>query len=138
MEDDTKDKDTKDKNAIKLPPLFAIVELVKRGHRNMLPRLRELLREQPAVWQYVGDLGQQAQKAWVELIGHRDDLLKESTILFAEEMKKSLVGEGQPPGKARCRTDCRVLAGDRVPSTLACPASRGRRNEGRRAVQEAV
>ena len=60
----------------------------------MLPRLRELLREQPAVWEYVGNLGRQAQKAWVELIGHRDDLLKESTILFAEEMKKSLVGDG--------------------------------------------
>jgi hypothetical protein len=66
--------------------------LVKRGHKECLPRLRELLAAQPEVFQHVGDLGKQAQQAWADMIAGPDDLLRESLILFAEDMKKDLVG----------------------------------------------
>jgi hypothetical protein len=75
-----------------LTPLQAVVELLKRGHREVLPKLRELLAAQPEVFQYVGDLGRQSERAWVEMLGGKDDLLKESVILYAEELKKSLAG----------------------------------------------
>jgi hypothetical protein len=75
-----------------LTPLQATVELVKRGHREMLPRLRELLTAQPEVFRYAGDLGMQAQQAWADMIAGPDHLLRESMILFAEDMKLDLVG----------------------------------------------
>ena len=84
--------ETKTNKAVTLTPLQATVVMIRRGHAELLPWLRELLRRQPAVWQHCGNLGQQAERAWVELIGGGDDLLKESTILFAAEMKESLVG----------------------------------------------
>ena len=68
-----------------LTPIQAIVTLLKRGHREMLPRLRELLREQPEVWQYVGNLAGQSRRAWIELAGGQDDLFKESAALYADE-----------------------------------------------------
>ncbi|MGO8753134.1 MAG: hypothetical protein ACLQNE_44900 [Thermoguttaceae bacterium] len=41
---------------VTLTPLQATVELIKRGHTGSLPRLRELLKGEPAVWQYYGDI----------------------------------------------------------------------------------
>jgi hypothetical protein len=94
--------ETKSPDATKpsITPLQATVELVRRGHRDQLPRLREQLAQQPAVYQYVGDLSRQAERAWVELLGGNDDLLKESVVLFATELKKSLAGEKASPIEA--------------------------------------
>jgi hypothetical protein len=82
------------KKELNLTPLQATVKLVERGHRELLPRLRAQLAAQPEIFRYVGDLGQQAQRAWVERIGGEgNDLLKESVVLYAEEMKEKLVGQ---------------------------------------------
>lgn len=80
-----------------ITPLQAIVELLKRGHREVLPRLRELLREQPEVWQYVGNLAAQSRRAWIELAGGKDDLLKESVAIYMEEKAKQIAGENPTP-----------------------------------------
>ena len=77
---------------LNLTPLAATAELVKRGHRELLPRLRELLRQSPDLFRRIGDLGLQAQQAWADMIAGPDHLLRESFLLFAEEMKESLVG----------------------------------------------
>jgi hypothetical protein len=77
---------------LNLTPLQAVVELVRRGRKELLPRLRELLAAQPEVFQRVGNLGLQAQQAWADMIAGPDDLLRESLVLFAEEMKQDLVG----------------------------------------------
>ena len=90
-----------------LTPLQATVELVRRGHRELLPRLRELLAAQPEIFRYVGDLGKQAQRAWVERIGGEgNDLLKESVICYAEELKEKLVGSNA--------THLEKIAGERI------------------------
>jgi hypothetical protein len=80
-----------------LTPLQATVELVKRGHRELLPRLRQQLRDEPQVWQYAGDLAAQSRRAWIELVGGRNDLLKESAALYAEERVKQIAGEKPTP-----------------------------------------
>jgi hypothetical protein len=82
---------------LQISPLKATVELVKRGRREMLPRLRELLAAEPAVFNYVGDLGRQAQQAWADLVAGPDDFLRESLILRAEEMKITLAGHNATP-----------------------------------------
>jgi hypothetical protein len=86
--------DTKAKKTVPLTPLRAIVELVRRGHREHLPRLRELLRQSPDVFRHVGNLGQQAQRAWADVIAGPDDVLRESLVLRAEERKELLAGRG--------------------------------------------
>ena len=89
MEVDEKPQDVKKQC---LTPLQAAVALCKRGHHEMLPRLRELLKAEPAVWQYVGDLARQVERSWIELIGGKDDLLKESVALFVEKLRDDLAG----------------------------------------------
>jgi hypothetical protein len=103
----TEDKVKEDKAVAKQPdrqkpkamptPLQATVELVRRGHRELLPQLRQLLKQQPDVFQYVGDLSRQAERAWLEMLGGEDDLLKESVVLYADELKKSLAGPNATP-----------------------------------------
>ncbi len=75
-----------------LTPLQGTVELVKRGHRELLPRLREQLAAEPQVFRYVGDLGRQAQEAWAAMIAGPNDLLRESVLCYAEEMRQDLAG----------------------------------------------
>lgn len=75
-----------------LTPLMATLELIKQGHREWLPRLRELLRQSPDIYRQVGDLGRQAQLAWANMIAGPDHLLRESLNLFADDLKESLVG----------------------------------------------
>ena len=77
---------------LNLTPLAATVELLRRGHRELIPRLRELLRQSPDVYRHVGDLGRQSQQAWANMIAGPDHLLRESLLLFAEDLKKDLVG----------------------------------------------
>lgn len=80
-----------------ITPLQATVDLVKRGHRELLPQLRQQLREQRQVWEYVGNLAAQSRRAWVELAGGKDDVLKESVALFADERVKQIAGEKPTP-----------------------------------------
>jgi len=80
-----------------IPALRAVVELVKRGHRDWLPRLRELLREEPEMWQYIGDLAHQSRRSWIELAGGQNDLLKESAAIYAEERVKEMAGDNPTP-----------------------------------------
>jgi len=76
-----------------LTPLQATVILLKRGRQDMLPRLRELLQDQPEVWRHAGDLAAHTRRSWIELIGGEDDLFKESMALFAEQQRENLAGE---------------------------------------------
>ena len=45
----------------KLNPLWATVTLVKRGHRELVPQLRTQLAAQPAIFNYVGNLGRRVR-----------------------------------------------------------------------------
>jgi hypothetical protein len=80
-----------------LTPLQANVELLRRGHREVLPRMKQQLREQPEIWRYVGDLAAQSRRAWIELAGGQNDLLKESVALYAEERVQQIAGEHPTP-----------------------------------------
>ena len=80
-----------------LTPLQATLGLIKRGYREYLPRLRELLRNQPEVWQQVGNLARITERMLIERIGGQDDLLKESLVLFAESLRNDLAGPDPEP-----------------------------------------
>ena len=80
-----------------ITPLQATVELLKQGHREFLPRLREQLAQQPDVWRYCGDLARQARHTWIELIAGPNDLLRESAELFVDEMFNEVAGSDPSP-----------------------------------------
>jgi len=82
------------KKAIALPPIRATLELIRRGHREWLPRLREQLAAQPDIFRYVGDLGRQSQRAWADMVAGPDHLLRESLVLQAAERTELLAGRG--------------------------------------------
>lgn len=57
-----------------------------------MPRLRQLLKAEPAVWQHVGDLAKHVERSWIELIGGKDNLLKESVAFYVDKLKEDLAG----------------------------------------------
>jgi len=63
----------------------------------MLPRLRELLREQPEIWEHIGDLAGKSRRAWIELAGGPDDVLKESLAIYADERVRDIAGDSPTP-----------------------------------------
>ncbi len=83
----------KESAAEQLTALQAAVELVKRGHREMVPRLRELLTESPEVWKTVGDIARNVQRGWVRLLADGDDTVAESMNLYVESRQKELLGD---------------------------------------------
>ncbi|QDT64769.1 hypothetical protein [Calycomorphotria hydatis] len=84
-------------NKPQLTPLQANVELLKRGHREVLPRLREQLRDEPEIWRHLGNLAAQSRRSWIELIGGNDDLLKESVALYADNRVEEIAGDSPSP-----------------------------------------
>ena len=70
-------------------PLQATVELARRGVREILPRLRQMLDEHPELVQHYGDLARRTQQAWLELFG--DNLcVKESAARQLEALRQEL------------------------------------------------
>jgi hypothetical protein len=81
-------------------PLARLQQLVQRaqqGDDSVLPELRAALDENPQVWRECGDLGRQAQAAWLHLLSGQDLLLRESVQRKVEEMRAELSGHSPMP-----------------------------------------
>lgn len=82
------------------PPLDAAVyhelrRLTMRanaGDPTALPRMREILEETPRIWQHVGDVARQAERAWVDLLAGQDIVGAESIRRKAAALRSELEG----------------------------------------------
>lgn len=88
-----------DEATIPFPNLEDVVTRARRGDRDALPELRELLRRHPDVVEKVGDLAQHAQQAWLEVLTKRDhdgttDLVAQEAISQrAERLRCEIAGQ---------------------------------------------
>jgi hypothetical protein len=92
------------KNGIVQPPapevldeIKAVVVRAKKGDVSVLPHLRELLAEHPALWQRYGDLAAKAESAWADLAAGPDLHLRESLVRRAEALREELAGPAPSP-----------------------------------------
>jgi hypothetical protein len=79
------------------PEVFAeIEEVTKRaqgGDHAVVPRLRELLDQYPAIWQYSGDMASHAMMNWIVLTAGSNLYLRESLSWKAEALRRELAGQ---------------------------------------------
>jgi hypothetical protein len=80
-----------------LARLRRLVQRAEEGDEAVLPELRAALDANPWVWQRYGDLAQQSQAAWLQLIAGKNLLLHEATQRKAEQLRAELAGPGPSP-----------------------------------------
>jgi hypothetical protein len=80
-----------------LERLQRLVQRAEQGDESVLGELRAALAVNPWVWERFGDLGQQSQAAWLQLIAGKNLLLLESTRRRAEQLRGELAGPGASP-----------------------------------------
>ena len=77
-----------------LERLQSLVKRAEQGDESALPELRAALDANPWIWQRYGDLAQQSQAAWLQLIAGPNLLLRESVERKAEQLRAELAGPG--------------------------------------------
>jgi hypothetical protein len=80
-----------------LERLQALVKRAEQGDESALPELRVALDSNPWIWERYGDLAQQSQAAWLQLIAGPNLLLRESVERKAEQLRAELAGPGPSP-----------------------------------------
>jgi hypothetical protein len=73
--------------------LNRLLQRAEKGDLTVLPLLRRVLDEFPAIWEGYGDLSLQAQGALVKLAGGNNLLLCESLMRKLSALRSELVGE---------------------------------------------
>jgi hypothetical protein len=80
-----------------LERLQTLVKRAEQGDESSLPTLRAALDTNPWIWERYGDLAQQSQAAWLQLIAGPNLLLRESVERKAEQLRSELAGPGPSP-----------------------------------------
>ena len=78
-------------------PQEATIELARRGRKNILPKLRQVLDEHPELWQHFGNLALQSQESWIGLIAGKDLYLAETLRRHLDAMRTELAGPNPSP-----------------------------------------
>jgi hypothetical protein len=80
-----------------LERLQDLVRRAEQGDESAMPELRAALDTNPWIWERYGDLAQQSQAAWLQLIAGQNLLLRESIERKAEQMRAELAGPDPSP-----------------------------------------
>jgi hypothetical protein len=80
-----------------LERLQALVRRAEQGDESALPTLRAALDANPWIWERYGDLAQQSQAAWLQLIAGPNLLLREAVERKAEQLRAELAGPEPSP-----------------------------------------
>ena len=91
--------------------LEVVFERARGGDRSAVPRLRELLDDDPASWAGCADLADVAREAWVKAVAGEDLAAAEVVRRQVQALCDKLAGPGPPPL-------IRLLAGRAVASWL--------------------
>ena len=75
-----------------LERLQSLVKRAEQGDESALPTLRAALDANPWIWERYGDLAQQSQAAWLQLIAGPNLLLREAVERKAEQLRAELAG----------------------------------------------
>jgi len=77
----------------KAAELHALVEQAQNGDAGALPRINEILDKCPGVWKRLGDIGNLAEQAWIDLLAEKNPAVAGSIARTLAEMRAELSGE---------------------------------------------
>lgn len=77
--------------------LQGLLKRAKTGDLSAVPRLREYLDLNPILWKHPGDVGLQAQAAWIKLIAGKNLHLRECVVRRINAWKRELAGNSPAP-----------------------------------------
>ena len=80
-----------------LTPLEATIILARRGRKEILPKLRQVLDEHPELVSHYGSLTLQVQENWLQLIAGKDLLLAETMRRHLDTLQSELAGPHPSP-----------------------------------------
>jgi hypothetical protein len=83
--------------ADELAEMRAVIAKAKAGDASVLPQLRAVLDNNPALVRHYGDIGRHAQAAWVALAAGRSLYLKETLTRAADARRAELTRPGASP-----------------------------------------
>ena len=75
----------------------AIIKRASVGDTSVLPELREVLDNNPALWRHLGNLATQTERVWIDLITSNHLVASESLRRFIAALKLELVGPDPSP-----------------------------------------
>ena len=70
-----------------------LISQADRGDEDAADRLRRMLKDNPTIWQEIGDLAKHCEQSLIDLIASGNLLLKESLRLKTAELRTSLLAE---------------------------------------------
>jgi hypothetical protein len=70
-----------------------LVKSAQAGDAGALPKIRRILDNNPAIWQFVGNLSQLVEHAWIAVLAGDEPLAAESMRRTIDDMKAKLAGE---------------------------------------------
>jgi hypothetical protein len=77
--------------------IVRLLERAEKGDATVLPQLRRLLEESPALRRGYGDLASQARAAWVKLAAGSNGLMAECVEQKAAELRREVAGDSPSP-----------------------------------------
>src|SRR4051812_41449613 len=77
--------------------LRRVTDRAIRGDATAVARLRQILDDYPAIWEYYGDLARHARLAWISLAAGNDLHLRESLARKAAALEAELAGAVATP-----------------------------------------
>jgi len=77
--------------------LFKFVEEARYGDAKVLPKLKQILDNNPFIWQHVGDLGRVVRESWAKRLAGESALGHESLLRKAEALRADLAGANSTP-----------------------------------------
>ena len=80
-----------------IPPLDAMLIVARRGCKEIVPKLRQVLDEHPELVSHYGSLTLQVQENWLQLIAGKDLLLAEAMRRHLDTMRGELAGPNPSP-----------------------------------------
>jgi hypothetical protein len=73
------------------------LERAEKGDATVLPQLRRLLNESPALWRGYGELAAHARAAWVKLVAGSNGLMAECLEQKSAELRREVAGDSPSP-----------------------------------------
>ena len=96
----SKQKKTNSQVTAALDRLRILVEQA-HGDASVVPEIRQILDDNPEIWQYFGDLADKVERVWIKLYaGKHSPQIEESLLRKLAAMKAELAGEDPSPLEA--------------------------------------
>ncbi len=84
-------KDSVKKTAVSSTQLIPLTERAKKGDVAVLPELRELLSQNPELWQAIGNGAWRAEQSWIHVIAGDDQRLADAIRQEQKKLKKEML-----------------------------------------------